>query len=163
MPASDAGPRLAPGRGWLLAWMEHSLTVPGRYDRLEQIAKFIEQAGEAAGLDTVAICRCQLAVDEACTNIIEHGYQGEDRGPIEIECDGSAGELVITISDRARPFDAEAVPQPHLGDALEDVQVGGLGLFFMRQVMDAVEFTREDDGNKLVLVKRREAGEPEAE
>jgi len=136
--------------------MEYSLTVPGRYDRLEQIAKFVELAGEAAGLDTVAICRCQLAVDEACTNIIEHGYQGEDRGPIEIECAAGAGELVITISDQARPFNAEAVPQPQLGDDLDDVQVGGLGLFFMKQVMDAVEFTREEDGNKLVLVKRRE-------
>jgi serine/threonine-protein kinase RsbW len=163
LPASDAGPRLAPGRGWQLAWMEHSLTVRGRYDRLEQIARFIEQAGEAAGLDTVAICRCQLAVDEACTNIIEHGYQGEDRGSIELECAAGQGELIITISDQARPFDAEAVPQPHLGDQLDDVQVGGLGLYFMRQVMDAVEFTREDGVNKLVLVKRREAGEPEAE
>lgn len=136
--------------------MESSITVPGRYDRLEQIAKFIEQAGEAAGLDTVAICRCQLAVDEACTNIIEHGYQGEDRGPIEIECEAGAGELVITISDQARPFDAEAVPQPQLGEDLDEVRVGGLGLFFINQVMDAVEFTREEAGNKLVLVKRRE-------
>lgn len=140
--------------------MENQLSVPGRYDRLEQIAKFIEQAGEAAGLDTVAICRCQLAVDEACTNIIEHGYQGEDRGPIDIECEGGAGELVITIRDRARPFDAQTVPAPQLGDNLEEVQVGGLGVFFMRQVMDAVEFKREDGSNRLVLVKRREPHEP---
>ncbi len=140
--------------------MDLRLTVPGRYDRLEQIAKFIEQAGQAAGLDEVAICRCQWAVDEACTNIIEHGYQGEDRGPIEIECEPGAGELVITISDQARPFVAEDVPEPQLGESLEALQVGGLGLFFMRQVMDAVEFTHEEGSNKLVLVKRRaEPGE----
>jgi serine/threonine-protein kinase RsbW len=140
--------------------MQQTLKVPGRYDRLEQISKFIEQAGEEAGLDPVAICRCQLAVDEACTNIIEHGYQGEDRGPIEIECEPGAGELVITISDQARPFAAEDVPEPQLGESLEALQVGGLGLFFMRQVMDAVEFTHEEGSNKLVLVKRRaEPGE----
>lgn len=136
--------------------MERSLTVPGRYDRLEQIAQFIETAGEAAGLDTVAICRCQLAVDEACTNIIEHGYQGEDRGPIEIACEPLPGSLVITISDQARPFDSGAVPEPHLGDTLEDLQIGGLGLYFIRQVMDTVEFNREAGTNKLVLVKKRE-------
>lgn len=142
--------------------METVLKVPGRYDRLEQIAKFVEQSGAEAGLDTVAICRCQLAVDEACTNIIEHGYQGEDRGPIEIACEGGSGELVITISDQARPFDAETVPEPQLGgDDLDELQVGGLGLYFMRQVMDAVEFTREEGGNKLVLVKRREEGDAE--
>jgi serine/threonine-protein kinase RsbW len=147
---------LAVGGAWLIPGMEHSLKVPGRFDRLEQIAKFIEEAGEEAGLDTVAICRCQLAVDEACTNIIEHGYHGEDRGPIEIDCEGGGGEIVITIKDQARPFDAEDVPAPHLGDKLDEVQVGGLGVFFMRKVMDEVEFSHNGQGNKLVLVKRRE-------
>ena len=68
---------------------------------------------------------------------------------------------MITISDHARPFDEQTVPAPHPGDDLNEVQVGGLGLFFIRQVMDAVEFTQEDGGNKLVLVKRREGGDTE--
>jgi anti-sigma regulatory factor (Ser/Thr protein kinase) len=138
--------------------MELRLTVPGRYDRLEQIAKFVEQAGLEAGLDEVAICRCQLAVDEACTNIIEHGYEGEGRGSIDLLCEPGAGELVITIVDHAKPFDPDAIPEPTLNASLEDMQVGGLGLYFMRQVMDAVEFTYADGNNKLVLVKRREPG-----
>lgn len=138
--------------------MELRLRVPGRYDRLETIAKFVEQAGQDAGLDEVAICRCQLAVDEAVTNIIEHGYEGEGRGDIDLscECEPGQGELVITISDQAKPFDPDAVPQPTLNTTLEDMQVGGLGLYFMRQVMDAVEFSYEDGTNKLVLVKKRE-------
>jgi len=136
--------------------MELRLTVPGRYDRLETISKFVGQAGQFAGLDEVAICRCQLAVDEACTNIIEHGYEGEGRGDIELCCEPGQGELVITISDQAKPFDPDAVPQPTLNASLEDMQIGGLGLYFMRQVMDAVEFSYEDGSNKLVLVKKRE-------
>ena len=146
--------------------MEARLTVPGRYDRLETISKFVEQAGQDAGLDEVAICRCQLAVDEAVTNIIEHGYEGEGRGEIDLrcECEPGQGELVITISDQAKPFDPDAVPQPTLNASLEDMQIGGLGLYFMRQVMDAVEFSYEDGSNKLVLVKKREsdAGAPPA-
>ena len=139
--------------------MESKLHVPGSYDRLEEIAKFIGQAATEAGLDETAICRCQLAVDEACTNIIEHGYEGEGRGPIDIVCEPGEGELVITIEDQAKPFDPASIPEPHLNTSLEDIQVGGLGLYFMRQVMDAVEFTTDDDGsNKLVLVKRRENG-----
>jgi serine/threonine-protein kinase RsbW len=160
LPASEAGTQTALA-AWSPSWMEQVLKVPGRYDRLEQISQFIEQAGEAAGLDTVAICRCQLAVDEACTNIIEHGYQGEDRGPIEIACETGCGALVITISDQARPFNLESVPDPQLGNDLEELQVGGLGLFFIKQVMDAVEFTHEDGSNKLVLVKKRQAGAEE--
>ena len=136
--------------------MEHQLQVPGRFDRLEQISKFIEQAGLEAGLDDTSICRCQLAVDEACTNIIEHAYEGEGRGSIELQCDTNAGELTIIIEDQGKPFDPNSIPEPQLNTKLEDMQVGGLGLYFMRQVMDAVEFSYEDGSNKLVLVKRRE-------
>ena len=140
--------------------MEHRLSIPGQFDRLEQISKFIEQSGVEAGLDDTAICRCQLAVDEACTNIIEHAYEGEGRGSIDICCEPEAGELTIIIEDHGKRFDPASVPTPQLNTNLEDMQVGGLGLYFMRQVMDAVEFSSEEGANKLVLVKRRDgAGE----
>lgn len=136
--------------------MELLLHVSAKFDRLEQISKFIEQAGLEAGLGETAICRCQLAVDEACTNIIEHAYEGEDRGSIDICCEPEAGELTITIEDQGKPFDPNSVPEPQLNTNLENMQVGGLGLYFMRQVMDAVEFSYEDGSNRLVLLKRRE-------
>ena len=143
--------------------MDSTLTVPGRFDRLEEISKFIEQAGQAAGLDEVAVCRCQLAVDEACTNIIEHGYEGEGRGEIVLRCEPGDGELVITSRDQGKRFDPDAVPAPTLDASLEDMQIGGLGLYFMRQVMDAVDFTYAAGTNQLVLVKKREAGSQPAE
>ena len=137
--------------------MERKLTVPGRYDRLEQICDFVMQAAAEAGLSESEASRCQLAVDEACTNIIEHGYEGEDRGKIQIGCDVGPGELTITLQDWAKPFDPTTVPQPKLNTPVEDLGIGGLGIYFMRQIMDAVEFSYENGSNKLVLVKRREA------
>lgn len=134
--------------------MERKLAVPGRYDRLEQICDFVAEAAAEAGLDEAAVNRCQLAVDEACTNIIEHGYEGEDKGQIEITCQAAPGQLVIRIHDHARPFDPASVPQPKLSASVEDMGIGGLGLYFMRQVMDAVEFRYENGGNTLVLIKR---------
>jgi serine/threonine-protein kinase RsbW len=134
--------------------MERRLSVPGRYDRLEQICDFVAEAAVEAGLDEMSASRCQLAVDEACTNIIEHGYQGEDKGVIEIICQMAPGEVVIKIHDHARPFDPTSVPQPKLDVSVDEIGVGGLGLYFMRQVMDAVEFNYEGGGNTLVLVKR---------
>jgi serine/threonine-protein kinase RsbW len=135
--------------------MEHKLSIPGRYDRMEQVCQFVGQAALEAGLGEIEASRCQLAVDEACTNIIEHGYEGEDRGTIELVCDPRDGELVITIQDHAKLFDPGQVPTPNLAASLDELKIGGLGLHFMRQVMDAVEFSYQEGGNKLVLVKRR--------
>jgi serine/threonine-protein kinase RsbW len=136
--------------------MERTLTVPGRYDRLEQICEFVADVAVEAGLDETAISRCQLAVDEACTNIIEHGYGGEDIGVIDITCVAGQDEMLIKIHDHAPPFDPTEVPQPTLDAALEDVKIGGLGVYFMRQVMDVVEFSYENGGNTLTLIKRKE-------
>lgn len=135
--------------------MRRTLTVPGRYDRLEQICNFVAEAAVTAGLDEMASNRCQLAVDEACTNVIEHGYGGEDRGQIEISCDTRPGELTIVIRDWARRFDPDGVAAPQLGANVDDMKIGGLGLYFMRQVMDAVEFSYDGGGNRLTLVKRK--------
>lgn len=138
--------------------MERTLSVPGRYDRLEHICDFVAEAAAEAGLDEAAVNRCQLAVDEACTNIIEHGYEGENKGEIEITCQAAPGELVIRIHDHARPFDPTSVPEPELDAGVEEMRIGGLGLYFMRQVMDAVEFSYENGGNTLVLIKRTTPG-----
>lgn len=134
--------------------MERTLTVPGRYDRLEQICAFVADMAVEAGLDETAISRCQLAVDEACTNIIEHGYGGEDIGVIDISCAVGQSELTIKIHDHAPPFDPTGVPQPNLEAALDELKIGGLGMYFMRQVMDKVEFSYENGGNTLTLLKR---------
>lgn len=135
--------------------MERHLSVPGRFDRLEQVGHLVADAAKEAGFDEADVNRCQLAVDEACTNIIEHGYGGEDRGKIEIACESQRGELTITIWDQAKRFDPNAAPPPKLGANIENLGIGGLGLYFMRQVMDRVEFSYENGGNKLVLVKRK--------
>ena len=135
--------------------MEHRLTISGRYDCLAQVCDLVEQSAVEAGLGKIESQHCQLAVDEACTNIIEHGYGGEDLGVIDILCEAHDGELVITLQDQAKQFDPSEVPAPNLKATLDELKVGGLGLYFMRQVMDAVEFSYEGGGNKVVLVKHK--------
>jgi len=135
--------------------MERNLSVPGRFDRLQQVGYLVAEAAKEAGFDEDDVSRCQLAVDEACTNIIEHGYGGEDKGKIEVACEALPGELTITIRDQARQFDPNVAPPPKLETTIENLGVGGLGLHFMRQVMDRVEFSYENGGNKLILVKRK--------
>lgn len=134
---------------------ESRLVVPARYDRIKQACSFVVDAAESAGLDESAVFHCQIAVDEACTNIIEHGYKGEDRGEIEVACHVDPGVLRIELVDRAPPFDVTRVPEPQLNLPIEETTIGGLGIYFMKKMMDEVSFEHRNGVNRLVLVKRR--------
>jgi serine/threonine-protein kinase RsbW len=136
---------------------------PGRFESLAEIGEFIRQAAEAAGLDERATYEVELAVDEACSNIIEHAYCCEDDSPPserdDIQCTCRIGDegLTIVLRDYGRPFDPQSVPEPDRDADLEEREVGGLGLYLMHRLMDEVgfEFT-SDDGNVLTMVKRVE-------
>lgn len=134
--------------------VKRTLTVPGRFEYLAAIADFIAQAGLEAGFDQDTIFHVQMAVDEACSNVIEHAYEGREKGEITLDCDCRGKEWIVVICDTGRPFNPDAVPQPSLNTNLEDIKTGGLGLYFMRQLMDKVEFTFDEKGNKLRMVKR---------
>lgn len=133
---------------------ESRLSVPARYDRIKQICAFVVDAANIAELDETSAFHCQIAVDEACTNIIEHGYKGEDKGHIEIVCDPTHGALKIQLIDQAPPFDIAKVPEPELGVSLDEMKVGGLGIYFMKKMMDEVSFSRIEGRNCLILLKR---------
>jgi serine/threonine-protein kinase RsbW len=133
-------------------------TFPARLDSLAAIGEFVTHAAEAAGLDARAVYAVQLAVEEACANIIEHAYGGEGRGDIECTCIVNENGLAVILRDHGRPFDPTSVPEPDLYASIEDRKVRGLGLYFIRQLMDQVRFEfTADSGNVLTMVKRKEA------
>jgi serine/threonine-protein kinase RsbW len=135
-------------------------TFPGRFDSLAAINKFVTRIAQDAGLGPKAIYAVQMAVDEACSNIIEHAYGGEGRGPIECTCRVQDDKLVIVLGDYGCPFDPSTVPRPDLCANLDKRSSGGLGVFFMREMMDQVHFESNPDvGNTLVLVKHRKTAD----
>lgn len=134
-----------------------STIFPGRFKSLAKIGEFVTRAAEEAGFDAREVYAVQLAVDEACSNIIDHAYGGEGQGTIECTCRIVPEALIIVLKDHGRPFDPEAVPEPNLDASLEEREGGNLGLYFMRQLMDEVYFERTSDSfNVLTMVKRRE-------
>jgi serine/threonine-protein kinase RsbW len=134
---------------------KHVLTVAGRYDEIKTICQFVMQGAAEAGLDETAVFHIELACDEACTNIIEHAYGGEDNGSITISWQVEAGMFVITLKDNGRAFNVDQIPAAPDTDNIENIKIGGLGIHFMRKLMDDVQFSTEPPtGNKLVMKKK---------
>jgi serine/threonine-protein kinase RsbW len=107
-----------------------------------------------AGLNEAEIYAVQLAVDEASTNIIEHGYGAECPERIDITCEVLEDGLKIVIYDDAAPFNPETVPQPEMNVSLDQLKPRGLGVYLMKQMMDEVRYeTTSDRGNTLTMIK----------
>jgi serine/threonine-protein kinase RsbW len=131
---------------------------PSKLSSLAQIGCFVATAADAAGLDERAAYGVQVAVDEACSNIIEHAYSDQSAGDIECEYEITDESLVITLRDHGRPFDPTSVADPELDAQLDERPLGGLGVYLMRKLMDSVVYHYEAGaGNVLVLVKHRGA------
>ncbi len=134
------------------------LTVEGYFKNLACIGEFVSEAARQAGLADRAVYAVRMAVDEACTNIIEHAYRGEGRGQIRLIYQIQADGLSIVIYDQGEPFSPTSVPELDIQAPLEARQSGGMGLFFIRSLMDQVEFTfGTPEGNRLTMFKRRES------
>jgi serine/threonine-protein kinase RsbW len=134
-----------------------SVRVPAKYEYLAQISEFVAEAAQDADLDKVAIYAVQLAIDEACSNIMEHAYQGKGQGEIICTCEITDYGLKVILNDRGRPLNPEDVPEFDLDATLEELETGGAGIYLMHQLMDQVHYETDPQlGNKLELVKRKE-------
>lgn len=115
------------------------------------------QLAEIVGFSSAECRAVVLAVDEALTNIIRHAYRGQEERPIqasfrwiEVPRDGRQRKaLEIVLEDRGRKLDRARL----CGRPLEEVRPGGLGLHFIKESMDTVEFRRKVGKNQLRLVK----------
>jgi len=125
---------------------------------LENVPRAIECVtawAQRAGCDGRALYDIQLAVDEACANVVDHAYEGADLGDIEVCCALENQVLTIRVRDWGRGFELDGVEEPDLDAPLEERTLGGLGLFLVRQVMDEVEFRTDPElGNELTMSKR---------
>lgn len=129
------------------------LRVEAELSALATVREFVRDSGTALGAPPEAIADLVLAVDEAVTNIIMHGYRNAG-GTVEIEVSMENGDLLVRLCDEATDFDPTRVPPPNLSLPLEERSIGGLGVHMMRCCCDRLEHQcRPGGGNVLLLVK----------
>jgi serine/threonine-protein kinase RsbW len=131
------------------------LVVSSSLDALPQVIDFVRQVCLQAGLADQASFACELATDEACTNIIEHAYAGRSDGVIRVACWQADDAFIVQLHDQGAAFDPAAVREPPLTDDLAGRPLGGLGMHFMRSLMDEVRFDFDPvTGNTVTMTKR---------
>jgi anti-sigma regulatory factor (Ser/Thr protein kinase) len=122
---------------------------------LEAICNYVTHYAKLAGLDEAETYAVQLAVDEASTNIMEHGYGDECAKRIDISCEVQKDGLKVVIYDDADPFDPSSIPEPEINVSLDEIKPRGLGIYLMRKMMDEVNYESSPDrGNTLTMFKR---------
>jgi serine/threonine-protein kinase RsbW len=131
------------------------LTIRSDLSNLGAVSDFIAQAAQANGLNARESYHVQMAADEAVTNVIEHAYRGRKDGRIDITYERRGDEFIIEVRDFGQEFDPSQVRTPRVKGPLSRRTIGGLGVFFMRKLMDGVEFSHDPiRGNRVRMVKK---------
>jgi serine/threonine-protein kinase RsbW len=131
-------------------------SFPGDFSSLAQISEFIAENTKLAGFDEKTTYAVQLAVDEACSNIIEHAYGKDLQGDIECTCSLVDEGIQIVLRDRGRVFTPEDVPEIEIGVPLDEFGERGAGVFLMNKLMDEVRYEfSKTEGTTLTMTKKK--------
>jgi serine/threonine-protein kinase RsbW len=129
-----------------------SLKLTADLGDLARIRDYVSGRLAMLGVAEEAHDDVRLAVDEAVTNILVHGYGGSGSISLELAVDGQ--DLVVRLEDEAPGFDPAGVPEADPGPPGLRQSPGGLGLFLIHRVMDEVSQRIVATGNELTLRKK---------
>jgi len=105
---------------------------PAIPERLCLMRVLVKRAAEEVGCSEDLVDNLVIAVNEACMNVITHAYKGQEAGEIVLEIHNNGSQIIFRLTDSAEPIDLDKV-EPR---DLEDVRPGGLGVHFIREIMD---------------------------
>nr|MBN1230103.1 ATP-binding protein [Anaerolineae bacterium] len=104
-------------------------------------------------IEEQCLFHCRLALDEACTNIVQHAYQNQASGTIKVLIRYANPTFTIVLTDYGEPRQLYASDDLAPARSLEEVSPGGLGLFLIHRVMDRVSYRSGTGANRLMMVK----------
>jgi serine/threonine-protein kinase RsbW len=124
-----------------------------RLDQLEPLRRLVRENARALGFSEPQIFACELAADEAFTNIVQHSYGGESDSPIVVRFRSGRDRLLISLVDFGPAWDPYPPTAPKRGPSCDQLAVGGLGRLIIERSMDRVVYRRRGSRNHLMLCK----------
>lgn len=118
------------------------IRFPAKPERLCLVRALVKRAAEVCGCNENLGEKLVIAVNEACMNVIQHAYKEQEQGEIIMQINNNNSQIVFRIMDFARPVDLSRVESRDL----KDVRPGGLGVHFIREIMDDCEMGHLEQG-----------------
>ena len=136
--------------------MRKELRIKNQISELERVAQFIEEIGEELHLDMELQMNLNLVMEEMVSNVIFYAYPKESDSEIELlaKCDGK--KLTFVLSDQGKEFDptAKEDADPDVNPA--EREIGGMGIFIVKNIMNHVTYQRLEGKNLLTMTKNIE-------
>ena len=132
---------------------EYVLRVPAKLEGMDVILAFVSYLLDINGCSTKARTQLRIAVEEVYVNVTLYAYPDGD-GWAEIRGSIEDGVATFTLIDGGRPFDPLAKEDPDTMLSGEDREIGGLGIFMVKNTMDEMEYEYRDGCNQLMMRKR---------
>ena len=134
--------------------MEKSIILANDISEISRLYEFIEELGSDFSLSPDIVFNLNLVLEEAVVNIINYAYLKEDHESIYLSAKMHEGSNVLVLTDTGKEFDPTAVPEADVTLSADDRQIGGLGIFLIRQIMNEVKYERIEGKNVLTLEKK---------
>jgi len=127
------------------------LAIEAKTENLRTVLEFVNAELEAVDCPMKRQTQITLAVEEIFVNIAHYAYEPEVGGAVIRVTVGE--EAVIEFEDGGKPYNPLEKDDPDIKASAEDRQLGGLGIFMVKNIMDAVEYRHEDNKNILLIKK----------
>jgi anti-anti-sigma factor len=128
--------------------------IQSQQAELRKIVALVEQFAAANRLSDAVANDVNVALDEALSNIVAYGYEAPGSDTIVVRLAYQNGEVRVEVEDAGRPFDPLHAPPPDFTADLAERRVGGLGIHFIKSLMDTVRYDRIDGRNRLCMIKQ---------
>ena len=133
--------------------MNKKLIIKNHVGELERVNKFIEEIGEELGLDMELLMNLNLVKQEMVSNVIYYEYQEGKTAEIEFEAESNGKELTFMLSDQGKEFDPTAKEDADPDVNPMDREIGGMGIFIVKNIMNQVTYQRLEGKNLLTMKK----------
>lgn len=132
---------------------EKKLVLKNEINEINKLTMFVNDLGKELNLNSELIFNFNLILEEAISNVILYAYPKEEQQEIVLTATKKDKNLIFVLTDSGKEFDPTQTPDTDITLSAEDRQIGGLGIFLIRQIMDKVEYQRIDGKNVLTLSK----------